>query len=96
MSILWFLVGLICGVPFALGVFVIVLMIRFKEQPGVDSSNWFNPFRALWFAMTRPAEVFAGLDWIAKDESDVATLSRGPADDRGDGAPHDFPPGGAS
>lgn len=60
--------------PFtALGIFLVVLWVRFLKQPGVDSSNIFNPLRFTWFALTRPDKFFSICPWLQSDEWENVT-----------------------
>ena len=62
------LMGLLLGPFTLLGLLVAVLMWRFKRQPGVDTSNWFNPLRVVWFSLTRPDLLLGVFPWLCQDE----------------------------
>jgi len=53
-----------------LGLFLVILWVRFMKQPGIDSSNIFNPLRFTWFALTRPDKFLEVCPWLADDEWD--------------------------
>ena len=62
------LMGILLGPFTLLGLLVAVLMWRFKRQPGVDTSNWFNPLRVVWFSLTRPDLLLGVFPWLCQDE----------------------------
>lgn len=75
-------------IPSMIGWMLVYLIWNFKNQKGIDDSNWFNAMRILWYFYKRP-EWFAELylhyydeqgrlqwrkayPWLDKDESDIA------------------------
>ena len=60
--------------PFALiGAFVVWHIVRPQRSPA-DTSNRLNKLRLLWYALTREDELARVVDWLRRDESDIAPL----------------------
>lgn len=60
--------------PFALiGAFVVWHIVRPQRSPA-DTSNRLNKLRLIWYALTREDELSRVVDWLRRDESDIAPL----------------------
>jgi len=80
------IVGCILGFFTTMGMLLVYLMWNLKNQPGIDSSNWFNSLRIVWFLFTKPhyfAELYykdgymsyvKAMPWLSKDEGDIVNV----------------------
>lgn len=66
------MIGLL-AFPALIGLLVIWHVVRAQRSPA-DTSNRLNKLRLIWYALTRENELARVVDWLRRDESDIAPL----------------------